>query len=345
MEQTVKPTVAIVILNYNGADLLLDYLPSVLQHSPSWASIIVADNGSTDSSLQLLRTRFPSVRIIDLQRNSGFAQGYNLALQQVTADYYLLLNSDVEVTPHWLEPLVAVINSSPQVFACQPKILSKRNPQYFEHAGAAGGMIDMLGYPFCRGRLFHTTEKDEGQYEECPTSVFWASGACMLVRADLFHRLGGFDEDFFAHMEEIDLCWRAKNAGYSILYCSKSTIYHLGGGTLPYQNPRKTYLNFRNSLITLIKNENSAHLWGKLFIRMCLDGITGIRFLLQGEWKHFWAVLCSHFYLYANISKLKAKRTNAQKTAINFHHAERWSSSIAWAYFVKGVRRFSDLQS
>jgi GT2 family glycosyltransferase len=343
MEQPSKPSVAIVILNYNGAALLPEYLPSVLRNSPPWARIIVADNGSTDCSLQLLRSNFPSVEVIDLQRNSGFAQGYNLALRQVAADYYLLLNSDVEVTPQWLEPLLAIISSSPQVFACQPKILSKREPQYFEYAGAAGGMIDVLGYPFCRGRLFHTTEKDEGQYK-VQEPIFWASGACMLVRADLFHSLGGFDGDLFAHMEEIDLCWRAKNAGYSILYCPESTVYHLGGGTLAYQNPRKTYLNFRNSLVTLIKNENPAHLWSKLFIRMCLDGVAGIRFFLQAEWKHLWAVLRAHFYLYANISKLKAKRVNAQKTAITFQHAERWNGSIVWAYFVKGVRRFSDLK-
>lgn len=344
MEQSTTPSVAIVILNYNGATLLPEYLPSVLQNTPPQVRIIVADNGSTDCSLQLLRSNFPSVEIIDLQHNSGFAQGYNLALRQVKADYYLLLNSDVEVTPHWLEPLFATIGSNPQVFACQPKILSKREPQYFEYAGAAGGMIDVLGYPFCRGRLFHTTEKDEGQYNGTK-SVFWASGACMLVRADLFHSLGGFDGDLFAHMEEIDLCWRAKNAGYSVLYCSESTVYHLGGGTLAYQNPRKTYLNFRNSLVALIKNENPKHLWVNLFVRMCLDGIAGVRFFLQGEWKHLWAVLRSHFYLYANIGRLKAKRAHAQRTAVSFQHPERWKGSIVWAYFVKGIRRFSDLQA
>lgn len=344
MEQPTRPSVAVVILNYNGAALLPEYLPSVLQNSPPWARIIVADNGSTDQSLQLLRSDFPSVEIIDLQYNSGFAQGYNLALQQVAADYFLLLNSDVEVTPQWLEPLFAIMSSSSRIFACQPKILSKREPQYFEYAGAAGGMIDVLGYPFCRGRLFHTTEKDEGQYKE-EVTAFWASGACMLVRADLFHSLGGFDGDLFAHMEEIDLCWRAKNAGYHVHYCSESTVYHLGGGTLAYQNPRKTYLNFRNSLIALIKNENPAYLWSNLFIRMCLDGVAGIRFFLQGEWKHLWAVLRAHFYLYANISRLKMKRAYAQKTAVTFQHAERWNGSIVWAYFVKGIRRFSDLKA
>ncbi len=344
MEQPKIPSVAIVILNYNGATLLPQYLPSVLQNTPPQVRIIVADNGSTDCSLQLLRSNFPSVELIDLQHNSGFAQGYNLALRQVKADYYLLLNSDVEVTPHWLEPLLATIAGNPQVFACQPKILSKREPQYFEYAGAAGGMIDILGYPFCRGRLFHTTEKDEGQYNGTK-SVFWASGACMLVRADLFHSLGGFDGDLFAHMEEIDLCWRAKNAGYSVLFCSESTVYHLGGGTLAYQNPRKTYLNFRNSLVALIKNENPKHLWVNLFVRMCLDGIAGVRFFLQGEWKHLWAVLRSHFYLYANIVRLKEKRAYAQHNAIAFQHPERWKGSIVWAYFVKGIRRFSDLQA
>lgn len=344
MKQMTTPSVAIVILNYNGAALLPDYLPSVLQHSPSWARVIVADNGSTDGSLQLLRSRFPMVQVIDLQHNHGFAQGYNLALQQVQADYYLLLNSDVEVTPHWLEPLLASISADERIFACQPKILSHRQPDYFEHAGAAGGMIDVLGYPFCRGRLFHTTEKDEGQYDQL-TAVFWASGACMLVRADYFHQLGGFDGDFFAHMEEIDLCWRAKNAGYKVVYCPQSTVYHLGGGTLAYKNPRKTYLNFRNSLVALIKNEKRAYLWQRLFVRMCLDGVAGIRFFLQGEWAHLWAVLRSHFYLYANIGKLKSKRRAAQSTAVCFCHPERLKTSIVAAYFIKGIRRFGDLKT
>ncbi|WP_448519645.1 glycosyltransferase family 2 protein [Rhodoflexus sp.] len=342
MKETTQPSVAIVILNYNGAALLREYLPSVLEHSPQWVRVIVADNGSTDNSLQVLRKDFPSVAIIDLQHNHGFAQGYNLALQQVQADYYLILNSDVAVTAGWLEPLLTTINSDPKIFACQPKILSKCKPDHFEYAGAAGGMIDVLGYPFCRGRLFDTTEKDEGQYDQ-PTSIFWATGACALVRADLFHGLGGFDGDLFAHMEEIDLCWRAKNAGYQLIYCPESTVYHLGGGTLAYQNPRKTYLNFRNSLVILIKNENPKYLWLNLFLRMSLDGIAGIRFFLQGEWAHFWAVLRSHFYLYANINSLKGKRKAAQATAIKFNHPERSHKSIVWAYFVKGIRKFSEL--
>ncbi|MCS7018336.1 MAG: glycosyltransferase family 2 protein [Cytophagales bacterium] len=342
MSQTSYPSLAIVILNYNGSNLLTEYLPLVLQHSPSWARIVVADNGSTDCSLQMLQARFPTVELIDLQANHGFAKGYNLALQQVAADYYLLLNSDVEVTPQWVEPLMALISTNRQIFACQPKMLAKRQPQYFEYAGAAGGLVDALGYPFCRGRLFHTTEPDEGQYNQ-PVSVFWASGACMLVRADLFHQLGGFDDDFFAHMEEIDLCWRAKNAGYRIMYCPESTVYHLGGGTLAYRNPQKTYLNFRNSLMALIKNEAPKKLWFTLFARMCLDGVAGIRFLLQGEWKHLWAVLRAHFYLYAHLRQLKAKRKQAQRHAIGFVHPERWQGSIVWAYFVRGIRQYSQL--
>lgn len=339
---TQNVSLAVVILNYNGAALLCEYLPSVLRYTPSQVRIIVADNGSEDRSLEVLQNRFPEAEVIRLQRNNGFAQGYNLALRQVKADYYVLLNSDVEVTPQWIEPLVAAAERDPQIFACQPKIRSKRDPQYFEYAGAAGGMIDALGYPFCRGRLFHTVEKDEGQYN-LPTSVFWASGACMLVRADLFHELGGFDGDFFAHMEEIDLCWRAKNAGYRIVYCPESTVYHLGGGTLAYHNPQKTYLNFRNSLITLIKNEAPDRLWLTLFVRMCLDGIAGIGFLLQGEQKHFWAVLRSHFYLYAHAGQLKRKRKEAQRRAVCFRHDERWQGSIAWAYFVRRVRKYGDL--
>ncbi|MCS6969262.1 MAG: glycosyltransferase family 2 protein [Cytophagales bacterium] len=342
MKHTSPPTTAIVILNYNGAKLLTQYLPIVIDCSPSWSSIIVADNGSSDNSLAILQQHFPSVKIISLGRNYGFAQGYNLALQQIQADYCVLLNSDVKVTPSWLEPLIDTMESNEKIFACQPKILSLLHPSHFEYAGAAGGFIDWLGYPFCRGRLFSTLEKDEGQYDQ-PARIFWASGACMVVRTKLFKQLGGFDEDFFAHMEEVDLCWRAKNAGYEVVYCPFSRVYHLGGSTLDYQSPRKTYLNFRNSLIALIKNEKSKKVWLKVFLRMSLDEVAGVYFLALRQWAHLWAVLRSHLYVYVNVRKLLRKRYQTQLTARCVNHPEQIKTILVWAYFVKGVRRFTDL--
>ena len=248
---------AVVILNWNGKHMMEKFLPSVTAHTSGDAEVIIADNGSTDDSIEFLHTHYPDLRIIQLDQNYGFAEGYNRALAQIEADYYVLLNDDVEVTPHWVEPVIEQMQQNPLTAICQPKLLMYDQRDTFEYAGAAGGFIDRYGYPFCRGRLFDVVEKDHGQYDD-PCEIFWASGAAMFVRADVWHQLGGLDGDFFAHMEEIDFCWRAKNKGYRVEYCPKSAIYHVGGGTLPKSNPRKTFLNFRNNLSMLYKNLPAA---------------------------------------------------------------------------------------
>lgn len=245
--------------------------------------------------------------MISLGKNHGFAGGYNLALQQVKADYYILLNSDIEVTAGWIRPVISILEADPGVAACQPKIRSYHEPQKFEYAGAAGGFIDKYGYPFCQGRLFQSLETDEGQYEQA-REVFWATGACMFVRADVFHKLGGFDDDFFAHMEEIDFCWRAKNQGYKIMYCPASTIFHIGGGTLPKHNSRKTYLNIRNNIIMLYKNLEQDRLAKVLATRIVLDNVAAMKFLVDGGFKDMAAVMKAHFYFWKNIARLRKKR-------------------------------------
>src|SRR5690606_32957114 len=238
--------VAVVILNFNGAKLLKQFLPSVIKHTPSWCEIIVADNASTDNSLQVMKEYFPHIRIIPLSENTGFAGGYNRALKQVDAEYYVLLNSDIEVTPQWVESVIQFMDANKDVAACQPKILAYHQKNEFEHAGASGGFMDYLGYPFCRGRLFNTLEKDSGQYNQ-PIEIFWATGACMFIRSNEYHAAGALDEYFFAHMEEIDLCWRLKRKGLRLFCIPQSQVFHVGGGTLHKSNPRKTYLNFRNN--------------------------------------------------------------------------------------------------
>jgi GT2 family glycosyltransferase len=335
-----KPQVAVVILNYNGEKHLAKFLPSVVRFTPE-AEIIIADNASTDTSVFLLRTHYPALRVIEMQENTGFSKGYNIALQQVDAQYYVLLNSDVEVTENWLAPLIALMNGKPNIAACQPKIKSFLHKNLFEYAGAGGGFIDTYGYPFCRGRIFDSLEVDNGQYNNTQ-EVFWASGACMAVRADLYHQLGGLDDDFFAHMEEIDLCWRLKNAGYQIFYCGESEVYHLGGGTLGYQNPRKTYLNFRNSLVMLIKNLPASSVFFITFFRMVLDGIAGLQFLLKKDFAKFKAVLKAHAYIYQNLffilRKRKKARLNTQKNEIK----GIMKGSIVWKYFIKKQEKFSE---
>jgi len=256
--------VSIVILNYNGRKHLQTFLPSVVKFSQDYP-IIVADNNSNDESIQFLRDRYPNIRIIQFEENHGFCKGYNLAIAQVKSEFCILLNSDVEVTANWIEPMLKMMESDPSIAACQPKILAYSSRNQFEYAGAGGGFIDFLGYPFCRGRLFNSLEEDERQYNDI-TPVFWASGACFFTRTEIFLESGGFDEDFFAHMEEIDLCWRMQLKGFGVWYCGESTVYHLGGGTLPKTSPKKTYLNFRNSLLVLIKNHRTGVLLYSLII-------------------------------------------------------------------------------
>lgn len=268
---------AVIILNWNGAELLRTYLPSVVAHTPD-ADVIVADNGSTDNSLEVLREEFPTVKTILLDKNYGFAEGYNRAIAQVDSDYVVLLNSDVETPEGWLAPLLDYLNAHPKTAAVQPKIRSWRNRAYFEHAGAAGGFLSPLGYPYCRGRFLSRVEQDKGQYDDI-VPVDWTSGACMCVREKVYKELNGLDAAFFAHMEEIDLCWRMRNNGWQLACVPQSTVYHLGGGSLSYDNPRKTYLNFRNNLVMIYKNSHSRRL--VLFVRFFLDYLAALLFLLQ----------------------------------------------------------------
>ncbi|CAN5830999.1 glycosyltransferase family 2 protein [soil metagenome] len=334
--------VAVVILNWNGRKFLEDFLPSVIQHNPDFSEIIVADNASTDDSIAWLNKNYPAVRVIRNSSNGGFAKGYNEVLAQVEADYFILLNSDVEVTKGWITPVIELMEKDHSIAAAQPKIRAFHAKEYFEYAGAAGGFIDKYGYPFCRGRIFETVEQDNGQYDD-DAEIFWATGACMFVRASVWKEMGGLDEDFFAHMEEIDLCWRMRNRGYKIMYCGKSIVYHVGGGTLGKHSPQKTYLNFRNNLMLLLKNKQGPFLFFKIFWRMCLDFIAGMKFLLAGEPAHFWAVQRGHFGFYARVPKTRKKRLALKKNIKTFATKGIYKKSIVAEYFLRGKKKFSDL--
>lgn len=335
---------AVVVLNWNGQRLLERYLPSVAKHSPQ-AQIYVIDNASTDDSLAYLERTFPAVQIIALERNWGFAGGYNKGLEEVKEPWAVLLNSDVEVSPDWLTPLEARFKDDSSVVALQPKILDHKRPQFFEYAGAAGGFLDRLAYPFCRGRLFEHLEEDQGQYDQY-REVFWASGACMAVRLHTFRELGGFYEKLFAHMEEIDLCWRMQLAGYRIACEPSSTVYHLGGATLQEASPRKSFLNFRNSLIINVLNLPLRRIFPVLMQRMLLDGAAGFKFLLEGRPRHLQAILQAHAALYRFIPALIKERRRRQA----FHDPQakvkgRLPVSIVALYFLRGKRRFTELES
>lgn len=327
--------VAVVILNYNGAAHLKTFLPSVLKYS-SEAEIWVADNASSDDSIDVLNTQFTSVKVLKMSENAGYAGGYNKALSTIPADLYILLNSDVEVTPNWLIPILKAFKNS-GLAVVQPKILSFTDKDSFEYAGAAGGFLDRWGYPFCRGRLFDAIERDRGQYDD-EVEIAWATGACLAVRSDVFNQMGGFDERFFAHMEEIDLCWRIKNAGFSIKYLPESKVFHLGGGTLNKSNPRKTFLNYRNGLALLVKNLPYSILPFRLFSRLILDGVAAIKLLLSGKVADFLAILRAHFAFYAMIPYLIKKSKGKPRSAKNL-----MAYSVVWQYFVKGINKFSQL--
>jgi|SRR6218665_409528 len=327
--------IAVVILNWNGSQLLKQFLPSVISFSKE-ADIYVADNASTDDSIAVLQLEFPTVKIISNTANHGFAKGYNDALKFVDADIFALVNSDIEVTPNWLSPITEMFRNEPETAIIQPKILDYKNKTQFEYAGAAGGFIDQYGYPFCRGRIFETVEKDNGQYDsDCEIS--WASGACFFIRSHVYKNLGGFDADFFAHQEEIDLCWRATNQGRIIKYNSQSKVYHVGGATLQQGNPRKTYLNFRNSLLMLVKNLPKNQLFPILFTRLVLDGLAGIQFLTKGKISHCFAIIKAHFSFYAAFSRNYKKRGNSQ--SVSYFKIK----NIVWAYFIDGKKTFSKL--
>lgn len=325
--------IAVVILNWNGAKLLEQFLPSIVAFSDE-ATVYVADNASTDTSIEVIKTQFPDVKIIQNDGNYGFAKGYNIALKHVEEDYFALVNSDIEVTKNWLSPILNLFQSEPNTAIIQPKILDYKNKEYFEYAGAAGGFIDKFGYPFCRGRLFETIEKDMHQYDD-EKEIFWASGACFFIRKEVYQKLNGFDDDFFAHQEEIDLCWRAFNLGFTAKYTSKSVVYHVGGATLNQSNPKKTYLNFRNSLLMLLKNLPLDQLISIIFIRFILDGIAGIKFVFQGKFSHCFAVIKAHFSFYSLIFKNLKKRNSSQKK--NYY----LTKSIVYQYFIKSRTKFS----
>ncbi len=335
--------VAVVILNWNGKGYLEKFLPSVIDNSNDSDTVIwVADNGSTDDSTDFLRSEFSSVKIIEIDKNYGFTGGYNRALSQIEAEYYVLLNSDIEVTKNWIQPIIAYMDKNPMVGAAMPKILQYDNKTKFEYAGAAGGFIDKLGFPFCRGRLLSEIETDSGQYSDT-IPVFWATGACMFVKAELFHKVGGLDEDFFAHMEEIDFCWRLKNRGYSVYYIPDSLVYHVGGGTLPNNNPHKLFLNYRNNLYLLYKNLAPGQFRWILFFRMILDGVSSILYLLQGKYSFFWAVPRAHYAFYLTLRKFRKKRKENNRVRTVYTHPEIFQRSIIYSFFIRKVRKFSNL--
>ncbi|HLO90265.1 MAG TPA: glycosyltransferase family 2 protein [Lentimicrobium sp.] len=329
---------AVVILNWNGSDFLRKFLPSVLEHNQPDVRLIVADNASHDDSVEMLKREFPQVEIIQNESNGGFAKGYNDALALIDAEYYILLNSDIEVTSGWIEPIIKLMDSDASIAACQPVIRSYHNPEYFEYAGASGGFIDEYGYPFCRGRLFTDLEKDNGQYNN-NREVFWATGACMFVRAELFRKYGGFDEDFFAHMEEIDFCWRMKHLGYKIMVCTDSKVFHVGGGTLPKKSSFKTYLNMRNNITLLYKNLPAERLIQVFLSRLLLDGIAAFKFLVDGGLADFWSVVRAHMSFYRHFGKHKHKR----RLIKHKHVSQVYKGNIVIDYFLRGKKKFSQL--
>lgn len=339
-----KPRIAIVILNWNGAKLLQQFLPSVIEFSKGDSTdIVVADNGSTDDSLQILQNQFPEVKILDLHQNYGFARGYNEALKQIDADYFVILNSDVEVTAGWLEAPIRLMEADPTIAAVQPKILSYNQKTHFEYAGAAGGFIDRFGYPFCRGRIFNEVEADSGQYNDA-IDIFWATGACMFVRAKYFNGVGGFDADFWAHMEEIDLCWRLKNQGYRVVYTPESAVYHVGGGTLSYDNPQKLYLNFRNNLWLLYKNLPENQLLPILSIRMILDGVAAFKLLAELNLNGIKSVMKAHYHFHKSMPELRCKRRQAAKDGHYIQPLEKLPKSIVFQFYIRKRKRFSEIR-
>lgn len=332
--------IAIVILNWNGADMMRSYLPSVINHSPN-ASIFVGDNGSTDNSVEMLQKEFPTVGIIRLDRNYGFAEGYNKTLAEIKADIYVLLNSDVEVTPGWLEPMASFMRKHPEVAACQPKMLAMNNRNSFEYAGACGGFVDRYGYPFCRGRIFSTIETDNGQYDE-PAEVLWASGACLMIRADDYWKYSGLDGRFFAHNEEIDLCWRLWLKGRKVYCLPQSHVYHLGGGTLPQSNPKKTFLNFRNNLIMLYKNLPDNELQRVMRVRFFLDYLAAVQSVIANHnLAEFKAIIRARKAFNKWKADFTADRERIQSNRQPLPDNVRKPFSILWHYYGKQNKYFS----
>ncbi|GAA4332291.1 glycosyltransferase family 2 protein [Flaviaesturariibacter amylovorans] len=337
---TAAPLVAIVILNWNGKHYLEQFLPSVLATQYANYKVVVADNASSDDSLAFLRARYPQVELVVLPQNYGFARGYNEALRQVTADYYVLLNSDVEVTPGWVTPIIRLLESDARAAACQPKLLAFHHKHLFEYAGGAGGWLDHFGYPFSRGRIFDVCEEDSGQFEETQ-EVFWASGAALFIKASIFHELSGFDDFFFAHQEEIDLCWRLQRAGYRVYCCPESVVYHVGGGTLPKGNSRKTFLNFRNNHIMLAKNLPAGEKWWKIPYRLLLDQVAAFKGALGGDSGYFVAINRAHIAYYKWLFS-KRKKDGLPKPPLR-RLAGVYPGNLIWEHFVKGKKSFREI--
>ncbi len=348
-----KDKVCIAILNYNGEEYLESFLPQVLYSASSPINIAVIDNASTDDSVAYLKEWHPEIQLVELTKNYGFAEGYNQGLKQISAEYIVLLNSDVLVTDHWLDPILKLMDSDKNIAACQPKILSLERKTHFEHAGAAGGYVDTLGYPYCRGRILDFVEEDKGQYDDI-VNIDWASGAALVIRNSMYHNFLGLDKDYFAHMEEIDLCWRIRRAGYAIKVVPQSVVYHLGGGTLSYVSPRKVYLNFRNNLVTILKNDSFGKLLWLIPLRLGLDGLAGLKFLSEGDYKATLAIIKAHFAVYGSLGHILRKRALYNRTILkhsisnqsNTGSSQRINQSPIKAllvnYFIKGKRKFSD---
>lgn len=330
--------IAIVILNWNGRDLLEKFLPSVITYSQGDADIYIADNNSSDDSIDFLTKNFPEVKIVKNEVNGGFAKGYNDALQKIDAEIYALVNSDIEVTENWLKPIIKVFEEDSRTAIVQPKILDYKNKSKFEYAGAAGGYVDFMGYPFCRGRIFMDLETDEGQFNDT-TETFWASGACFFIKSALYHELKGFDEQYFAHQEEIDLCWRVQNKGHRIKCVGSSTVYHVGGATLRETNPHKTYLNFRNSLFTISKNVPKRFVFIVIFLRLLLDGVAGIKFVMELRPIHTWAIIKAHLSFYRHLPKMLSKRRALSFKQTNYFYC----FSIVWQHFILRKQKFKEL--
>lgn len=333
---------AVVILSYNSRKWHELFLPGIVQESRSGYDVIVVDHCSPDDTSAYIRNNFPTVQVMRLEENHGFAWGYAEALKQIKAKYYILLSADFEVTPGWYPPLHDFMERHSNIAACQPKVRYYREKEFFEYAGAAGGFMDKWGYLFCRGRIFATLEKDRGQYDN-DMAVFWASGGCLMVRADVYHQVGGLDPDLFAHMEEVDLCWRMKNAGYRIASTGKSTVYHVGGSIITYGSPQKTFYNFRNNLVLLLKNDKAARLWWLLPLRLVLDGFAGIQFLIKGDLKNVLAIIRAHFSFYGSFGLWWRKRKAAQKLVKRRNEEGIYPKSIVLDYFFGKKKTFTDL--
>jgi GT2 family glycosyltransferase len=329
--------IALVILNWNGEDLLREFLPSVVKYSDDRSNIYVVDNASDDDSVSFIKNNFQEIKIIQNNQNGGYAKGYNDSLKQLNEDLFILLNNDVEVTPNWLDSIIKEFENDPDLVAAQPKILDFNNKDFFEYAGAAGGFIDRLGYPYCRGRIFNTIEMDTGQFDDT-IPIFWATGACLVVLRDAFMEVEGFDEDLFTHQEEIDLCWRMKANGGGVKYIGSSSVYHVGGATLPSASPRKTFYNFRNTLLVLLKNVKGSEVWILLLFRLVLDGFAGLLFLIQGKPKHIIAIIKSHLSFYLLIPSYLKKRKNVGSNLKYYH-----TKSVVWKYFAIKKRIFKEL--